>query len=48
MEIARDVYDKVVFLDKGKIIEKSHPSEFFVNPKIERVRRFLGLEAPTV
>jgi polar amino acid transport system ATP-binding protein len=48
MEFARAVSDQVVFLDKGIIIEKSHPSEFFVNPKTERVRRFLEIEAPEV
>lgn len=48
MEFARAVSDQVVFLDKGIIIEKSHPSEFFENPKTDRVRRFLELEAPAV
>ena len=48
MESARANSDQVVFLDKGIIIEKSHPSEFFENPKTDRVRRFLELEAPAV
>lgn len=48
MEFARAVSDQVVFLDKGIIIEKSHPDEFFVTPKTERVRRFLEIEAPNV
>lgn len=47
MEFARAVSDQVVFLDKGIIIEKSPPEEFFVTPKTDRVRRFLELEAPT-
>lgn len=33
IEFAWAVSDQVVFLDKGIIIEKSHPSEFFENPK---------------
>ncbi|WP_108124520.1 amino acid ABC transporter ATP-binding protein [Saccharospirillum mangrovi] len=44
MEFARNVSDQVVFLEKGKIIEKSAPEEFFVNPKTERVRQFLELD----
>ncbi|HSX70413.1 MAG TPA: amino acid ABC transporter ATP-binding protein [Pseudomonas sp.] len=41
MEFARAVSDQVVFLEKGKIIEKSAPEKFFSNPETERVRRFL-------
>lgn len=44
MEFARNVSDQVVFLEKGKIIEKSAPDEFFVNPKTARVRQFLELD----
>lgn len=43
MEFARAVSDQVVFLEKGKIIEKSAPEKFFSNPETERVRRFLEL-----
>jgi len=43
MEFARAVSDQVVFLDKGRIIEKSAPDIFFSNPETERVRRFLEL-----
>lgn len=45
MEFARAVSDQVVFLEKGKIIEKSAPEKFFSNPETERVRKFLELEA---
>lgn len=45
MEFARAVSDQVVFLDKGRIIEKAQPSKFFSNPDTERVRRFLEITA---
>ena len=45
MEFARAVSDQVVFLEKGKIIEKSAPDKFFSNPETERVRKFLELSA---
>ena len=45
MEFARAVSDQVVFLEKGKIIEKSAPEKFFSNPETERVRKFLELSA---
>lgn len=41
MEFARAVSDQVVFLEKGKIIEKSRPEKFFTNPDTDRVRKFL-------
>ncbi len=43
MEFARAVSDQVIFLEKGRIIEKSAPDVFFSNPETERVRRFLEL-----
>ena len=43
MEFARAVSDQVVFLEKGRIIEKAEPETFFTNPSTERVRRFLEL-----
>ncbi|EPB9494615.1 TPA: amino acid ABC transporter ATP-binding protein [Pseudomonas aeruginosa] len=45
MEFARAVSDQVVFLEKGKIIEKSAPEKFFSSPETERVRKFLELSA---
>jgi polar amino acid transport system ATP-binding protein len=45
MEFARAVSDQVVFLDKGRIIEKAPPAKFFSNPDTERVRRFLEITA---
>ncbi|MBA2942975.1 amino acid ABC transporter ATP-binding protein [Paenibacillus sp. CGMCC 1.16610] len=42
MGFAREVADRVVFMDKGQIVEESPPEEFFVNPKEERARLFLN------
>jgi polar amino acid transport system ATP-binding protein len=42
MDFAKAVSDQVVFLDKGILIEKSTPDEFFNNPKSERVKKFLS------
>ena len=42
MDFAKAVSDQVVFLEKGKLIEKSAPEEFFNNPKSDRVRQFLS------
>ena len=41
MGFAREVADRVIFMDGGEIIEKGPPSEFFKNPKHERTRAFL-------
>lgn len=42
LEFAKHVADKIIFMEDGKIIEKSSPEEFFYNPKTERVRNFLN------
>lgn len=41
MGFAREVADRVVFIDFGKIIEEASPEEFFNNPKSERAKQFL-------
>jgi glutamine transport system ATP-binding protein len=41
MGFAREVADRVLFLDKGIIIEDDTPEEVFGNPKSERSRTFL-------
>ena len=41
MAFAREVSDKVVFMDSGVIVESGAPDEFFTNPKTERTRQFL-------
>lgn len=42
MEFAKAVADRVIFLDKGVIIEENTPKEFFDNPQTERARQFLN------
>lgn len=42
MAFARDVADRVVFMDSGVIVEEGRPEEFFGNPKMERTKQFLG------
>lgn len=42
MGFARTVADRVIFMDRGEIVEQAPPEEFFLNPKEERTRRFLG------
>ena len=41
MSFAREIATRIVFLDKGRIIEEGEPSEFFEHPKTERVKEFL-------
>ena len=38
---AREVADRVIFMDGGYIVEEGHPSEVLVNPQEERTRTFL-------
>lgn len=42
MRFAREVADRVVFMDDGRIVEQNNPKEFFSNPQNERTKRFLG------
>lgn len=42
MSFAKEIATRIVFIDKGKIIEEGTPREFFEHPKTERVREFLG------
>ena len=42
MGFARSVADRIVFMDRGEIVEVSTPAEFFAAPKSERARTFLG------
>ncbi|MFN7023319.1 MAG: amino acid ABC transporter ATP-binding protein [Pseudorhizobium sp.] len=42
MGFARQVADRVIFMDRGEIVEVGVPEEFFNNPKHERTRNFLG------
>ncbi len=42
MGFAREVADRVVFLEEGILMEQNNPEEFFGNPKNERLKSFLG------
>ena len=42
MSFAKDVADEIIFMDKGKIIERATDSTFFENPKTERARSFIN------
>ncbi|MDE0453735.1 MAG: amino acid ABC transporter ATP-binding protein [Gammaproteobacteria bacterium] len=42
MGFARQVADRVVFMDGGEILEDSRPEQFFENPETERLKTFLG------
>ena len=42
MGFARNVADRVIFMDAGQIVEVAPPQEFFDAPKHERTRTFLG------
>ncbi len=41
MGFARNVANRVIFMDKGQIVEQNSPDEFFGNPRHERTRDFL-------
>ena len=40
MGFARSVADRVIFMDRGEIVEQGTPKEFFANPKSERTKLF--------
>lgn len=42
MGFAKEVADRVIFMDKGVIVEEGTPAEIFENPKSDRLRSFLG------
>ena len=42
MQFARDVADRVIFMDGGVVVEQGTPAEVFDHPKSERTREFLG------
>jgi len=42
MSFARQVADRVIFMDYGQIVEMNRPDEFFRNPQHERTKLFLG------
>lgn len=42
MGFAREVADRVIFIDEGRILEMAAPEEFFSSPKHERAKQFLS------
>jgi ABC-type polar amino acid transport system ATPase subunit len=42
MGFAREVANRIAFMDGGQIIEVDKSEAFFTNPKEERTRRFIG------
>ena len=42
MGFARSVADRVIFMDRGQIVEENEPEEFFNNPQSERTKLFLS------
>jgi len=43
MGFAREVGDRVIFMDGGVIVEEGKPDDVLGNPQEERTRKFLGL-----
>ena len=42
MGFAKEVADRVIFMDQGKIVEEGTPIEIFENPKSDRLKEFLS------
>ncbi len=42
MGFAREVADRVIFMDEGQLVEENTPEEFFNNPKSDRTKDFLS------
>ena len=42
MGFAKEVANRILFLDEGKILEEAAPFEFFANPKTDRAKEFLS------
>ena len=42
MGFARQVADRVIFMDEGRVVEEAPPEDFFANPKSERASLFLS------
>ena len=43
MNFARQVANRIVFMDKGQIIEQAKPEDFFTNPTTDRAKTFLNI-----
>ncbi|MGG0890411.1 amino acid ABC transporter ATP-binding protein [Cytobacillus horneckiae] len=42
MGFAKEVADRIVFMDEGRVLEESKPSEFYESPREERAKLFLS------
>jgi general L-amino acid transport system ATP-binding protein len=42
MGFAKQVANRIIFMDQGEIVEENQPDEFFTNPKWDRTQKFLG------
>ena len=42
MTFAKNISDRVIFMDKGVIAEEGAPDELFTNPKSDRLKEFLS------
>ncbi|MFA5121472.1 amino acid ABC transporter ATP-binding protein [Zavarzinia sp.] len=42
MGFARQVANRVIFMDRGEIVEQNEPNEFFANPRSDRTKLFLS------
>jgi ABC-type polar amino acid transport system ATPase subunit len=42
MGFAREVADRVVMMDEGRVIEEGTPDHFFLNPTHDRTKAFLA------
>ncbi len=42
MGFAKQVANRIVFMDAGEIVEENHPEAFFTNPKWDRTHKFLS------
>ena len=42
MGFAREVADRIIFIDEGIIAEEGKPEDFFTNPQNERTKEFLS------
>ena len=43
MGFARAISDRIIFMDKGDIVEITHPETFFTNPQTDRAKKFLNM-----
>lgn len=42
LQFAREISDRVIFMEDGKIVEEGTAEQVFTNPRVERTRQFLG------